>query len=245
VTDLDDLVSEGLGAPESPPDIPDTEPEWTGHPMDKPGVWVCDEVVDGAPCGKTFKTRRALSGHTSLAHRQGGNPRTTGKDRPPSRKPAQSKKATGQAAKAAAPPQPDGYRVSMYSTSITAAALVAHLVAGQYFDATDLDIVTKGSPGLATALDAVGDKHEAVRQACDAILGGATGAVYIQLLIAASAIVVPIAAHHGLLPPSTGERFAAITGAMVPPPTPPAGEGPVSAPSGPPASDGATPPTVT
>src|SRR5215831_2312087 len=214
MTDLADLVAEGLG--EDRPDEPDTpEPdEWTGHPMDKPGVFVCDEMVDGVPCGKTFDTKRKLSGHTSLGHRR---KKGTG-DKPPSRTSAQSKKATGKAAKESAPPMPDGYRVSMYSTSITAAALVAHLVAGQYFDATDLDIVTKGSPGLAAALDAVGDKHEAVRQACDAILGGATGAVYIQLLIAASAIIVPIAAHHGMLPPSTGERFAAITGAMVPPP---------------------------
>jgi hypothetical protein len=50
-------------------------------------------------------------------------------------------------------------------------------------------------------------------------------------------IAVPIAAHHGALPVSTGERFADMIGAMTPPPpTPPSG--PPITPSDIPAAEG-------
>lgn len=221
MTAVDELVDEGLGTRPEPE--PPAEDDWTGHPMDRPGLFVCEETgEDGTLCGKSFETRRKLAGHVTATHRFKGNLRGAKKaDEAPSRSSSQTKttkKTTKKAAAQATPVLPDGFRSSMYATSITAAALIVHLAAGNQFDSVDLDIVTKGAPGLGDALDAVGEKHEAVRSACDAILGGASGAVYIQLFIAVSAIAVPILAHHGLLPPSTGERFAAVSGAMVPPP---------------------------
>ena len=187
--------------------------------LDAPGTFVCDEIVDGEVCGKTFGTRRALSGHTSMKHRERpGRRKKTGTAAPP--------KAKAKAPPKAPPPpsDPTGIRADMYGSSLVMAATLVYLAAGERFDAYDLNVVTKGAPGWGAALDAVGERHAAVRAAADAILGGAGGVIYFQLLVSTGIMVLPILAHHGIIPAEVGERFADMLGVMLSPapPAPPA-----------------------
>lgn len=196
--------------------------------MDRPGTFVCDKLIDGHPCGKTFTTKRALAGHTTTVHVMKGKLKeaaravSDNRDEQPTRK---KKSPQQKAAQQAAPTPPNVDRAALYTASLTSVALIAHVAAGQYFDAYDLEVVTVGAPPFCAALDQVGESNEAIRKACDLILGGggASGLAWLQLFVAASGIAVPILAHHGALPEEVGKRFAAMTGAMVGsvPPSPP------------------------
>lgn len=199
--------------------------------MDRPGTFVCDKLIDGQPCGRTFTTKRALAGHTTTVHVMKGKLKdaarsvSDNRDEQPSRKRAPKTPQAKAAAQGAAQPA-NVDRAALYTASLTSVALIAHVAAGQYFDAYDLEVVTVGAPAFCSALDQVGESNEAIRKACDLILGGggASGLAWLQLFVAASGIAVPILAHHGALPPTVGERFAAMTGAMAgaaPPPPPP------------------------
>lgn len=230
MAEVDTLVADALGDDEDDPIVADPPAD------DRAEQHVCHHIQDGAVCGASFDNLRALSAHTMAKHkvtldgkpvaRRGAGGSTKRQDSAPRRA----------ASKATARTQPiQTHRPDVYAQSITTVALLAHMGAGRYFDAYDLNVVTNGAPALANALDAVGEQNESVRRACDAILAGGTGGAYVQLFMAASMIVAPIAAHHGWLPQVVGQRFgmmAGVAGDMVaePSPPPPAAQ-PAEAPS--------------
>lgn len=168
-------------------------------------LFVCDWIDDGKVCGADFDSKSKLNAHTMGKHK-----RTESMGKGGGRKP--SGKADAKPSRPTSRPAPFD-RPTVYTQGIATLALGAHLTLPK-FDAIDLDIVNKGAGSLASALDATGQRHAVVREACDLILGAGPGGPYLQLLLAALAIAAPILAHHGMLPPSTGERFGAVIGAV-------------------------------
>lgn len=221
---------------------PDDEPE-RDEPSASPGVlFVCDALgADGEICGKTFDNPKSFNGHQWAVHRDRskdkakptGRPRGS-RNKAPSRARASSKESAPRRAAARATPPPSADRASTYASSIAMMALGAYLVVPP-FDNTDLDIVNRGAANLADALAQAGAQNQTIQTTCDLILGGGSGGAYIQLLLALSAIVVPICAHHGLVPSSAGARFGEMIGA---PPVAPAPPAPAEAGSAPPAQPG-------
>lgn len=234
--DVDVLVADALGGQED-----DDEPEiQSAGPS---ALEVCNVVVDGKVCGASFATKRQLSTHTMAKHKvtldgtpvsprgTGTKARSQATDQPPARQPRKTKTQT---VRNAMPEASD--RGKLYGATITSAAVMAHfgsmLLSGDRWfpDSYDLDIITRSSPLVGNALAEVGDKNDAVRRACDAILLAGGGGAYVQLTLALLVMAIPIAAHHGAfkLSPEIGSQFANMIGAMAPtapsPETPPAPE---------------------
>ena len=207
--------------PEPEPELDDAAP--LGElPVD---VFVCDHTDDDSICGATFEKKQALAAHKLGKHRDhSGDRGNAGGPSRAKRKPAprarSSKDSAPRKAAAKVTPEPAGGRSATYASSIAMAALGAYLVIPP-FDNYDLDIINRGAPNLADALAAAGEQNQTIRTTCDLILGGGAGGAYIQLLLALSAIVVPICAHHGVVPASAGARFGEMIGATAPAPPPP------------------------
>jgi hypothetical protein len=221
VTDV--LVNEALNTGGSEPD------------GEAPGpLFVCPyELDDGTGiCGKHFDDKRSFNGHAIAIHGYTWD----GKHRPDA-KASQRGKGKGSSAKADQAPKTatraekkvakdatgpagsaitDSNRAAIYTQSLATIGMLGHLAAGRWFDDYDLDVWSRGTPGLANALDAVGEQNPGVRRTCDLLLAGGSGGAYVQLVLAATMIAVPIAAHHDFLPKATGERFGAMIGAMAP-----------------------------
>lgn len=207
------------------PDPDVDEPTQPAEEAPTAGVFVCDHVDEsGELCGATFDASNKLSGHKWGKHRD------KNKDRAPSggARPKKSRGKPQARAAAKATPAPAGNRSETYASSIAMMALGAYLVVPP-FDTYDLDVVNRGAGNLADALATAAEQNATIRTTCDLILGGGAGGAYIQLLLALSAIVVPICAHHGVVPVSAGERFGSMIGGVtVPvasaeePPSPPA-----------------------
>lgn len=195
-----------------------------------PDVFVCDYTDEDGICGASFDNQRSLNMHALGKHRDKSkdSPRGEGpkaKRKPASRARASNKESSPRKAAAKAAPAPVGNRAETYASSIAMAALGAYLVVPP-FDTYDLDVVNRGALNLADALASAGDQNQTIRQTCDLILGGGAGGAYIQLILALSAIVVPICAHHGVVPASAGERFGAMIGAQPSPAAPSAQSSP-------------------
>ena len=213
---------------EPEPDVDDAAP--LGElPVD---VFVCDHTDADGICGASFDNQRSLNMHALGKHRDKSKDSPRGEGPKAKRKPAprarSSKDSAPRKAAAKVTPEPAGGRSATYASSIAMAALGAYLVVPP-FDTYDLDIVNRGAPNLADALASAGEQNQTIRSTCDLILGGGAGGAYIQLLLALSAIVVPICAHHGVVPASAGARFGEMIGAQPPAapaasPSPPAGD---------------------
>lgn len=218
-TDTDDDIDTLLGIEPDEDDVP--EPRTT---------FICDYIDPDTKevCGADFDSKAKLNGHVTGKHRD-----RSGDKKPSKAKSEKPDKASRDAGKKVAVVPVD--RVATYTQSIAMIGLGAH-IGVPAFDEFDLNVVTQGAPSLAAALAAVGEKHTSVQQACDLVLGGGTGGAYVQLVLASMAMFAPIAAHHGWLPPSVGERFGAVIGVAAAPPVtgssppPPAqdGDGPVT-----------------
>lgn len=182
-------------------------------------LFVCDVVVDGAVCGATFSDANRLRLHGLGKHRDRSQDRKgpkTAKAKTAPKSRTVKERAPSRAASTAAGPSTN--RSATYAASIAMVGLGAFLVIPP-FDNSDLAVVNAGAPNLGKALDDLGSQNETVRKTCDLILGGGSGGAYLQLVLALSAIVVPICAHHGVLPETAGERFGAMIGG--PPASPP------------------------
>lgn len=83
------------------------------------------------------------------------------------------------------------------------------------FDAYDGQVILAGADQLATSLDALAKENDNVRRALESAL---TGSAWGGVLFAATAIALPIMAHHGLVPAQLG----ALGPPGTPPPAPPA-----------------------
>lgn len=209
-------------------------------------LWVCNfdsKDNPGTICGRSFDTKQQLNGHTVGVHRMTWEGKPTGKpgrkteaDETPTAKGKADKPAAKKATAKAPPNITNENRAQVYTQSLASIGLIAHLAAGRWFDNYDMDVWSRGTPGLANALDAVGEQNEGIRRACDLILSGGSGGAYVQLFMAATMIAVPIAAHHNFLPPATGERFAAMLGVISAPTVVPGPEGAQPAPQTPPGS---------
>jgi hypothetical protein len=205
--------------------------------VSEPGnAFVCDHVGDDGVCGATFDTENKLKMHKVGKHRdRSGDKKPAPRGSSRARTTRDRKPSTKRAAAAASAPHTD--RASVYSASLATFGLGAYLAIPS-FDKFDLDCITAGAPNLAAALDAVGEQNKSVRAACDLALGGGTGGAYVQLILAALAMGVPIAAHHGWLPDSAGNRFGEMISVAVPSPEP-GPQSPATAPG--PAADGTYP----
>lgn len=194
--------------------------ETPGEELPAP-LHVCDWVEEnGEVCAADFDTASKLNAHKMGKHKRtesmgrgGGRTKNPPKDAPPKRKSAP------RVSRASATNKAPFDRPAAYTSGLSTLALGAFLTVPK-FDAFDLQAVNAGAPGLANALDAMGEQHKAVREACDLILAGGTGGPYLQLLLAALAIAAPILAHHNLLPQTAGERFGALVGTQMPAPEP-------------------------
>lgn len=215
-----DIVDEAVGENKTPDDD-------TGGAA--PDVMVCPyEGPDGKPCGASFvgeggrkSAKIKLNGHTVGVHNMTWDGKPTprnGRKKESDQPPVQASKTEAKAAKKAtghvSPIVNDSNRAAIYTQSLATFGLLGHLAAGRWFDDYDLNVWTNGAPGLANALDAVGEQNPGLRRTCDLLLAGGTGGAYVQLILASAMIAVPIAAHHDLLPRATGERFGAMIGAM-------------------------------
>lgn len=213
-SDLDQIVATGLGG----------EPE----PAPANGIgttYVCDEIVDGKPCGETYDTRQKIGVHRFNKHGIKGkdgprdrSSRATGKPRgrPPKDK---SGAAPKQATKAAMPPPTD--RAAVYTASLSMGAIGCYLALPP-FDQVDLDICNAGLPNVGRALAQLAETNPSVARTCDLILAGGGGG-WVALLMAVIPIAGGIASHHGVLPESSGVRFGEMIGMV------PAGPAPASA----------------
>jgi hypothetical protein len=204
-------------------------------------VHVC-AFIDGAGevCGASFDTAAKLNMHTQGKHRDRSNdkPREAGGRKTADKKPGRAR-ATKAAPKAAAAqasaPRTD--RAMLYTSSIATFALGAYVVVPP-FDGFDLEVVTKSAPNVGAALAQVAENDKRVGAALDMALGGGTGGVYLQLLLAMAVPVAVILAHHGVIPAAAGAKFGEMLGVVVPAP---AGE-PAPTPTDTPAPDGSTSP---
>lgn len=226
------IEDEVLGSP----DEDDTE-------LPESNLWVCPYDIDGKVCGKSYDAKTKLNAHSMAVHRmtwdgkpvaasgrKAGVPQDgKGKnvDVPPTTTKTTAKKAT----KSVSPIITDANRAQVYEQSLQMIGLMGHLAAGRYFDTYDHNVWANGSPGLANALNDVGDDNENFRRVCDTLLAGGGGGAYVKLIMAGAMIAVPIAAHHGWLPESAGQRFGAMIGVMgaAPGPEPASGVAPSDA----------------
>lgn len=185
-------------------------------PEGESGVFVCDHVnEDGTICGATWETAAKLRMHKSGKHRdRSKDSRPAGRPKRKDTRPSHKDRKPSQAKAAATATGPKSNRAETYTQSIALIALGAHLGLPK-FDEYDLGVVNAGAPNLGAALDQVGQQNPAVQKTMDLILGGGSGGAYLALLMAASSIAMPIMAHHGMVPDSTGQRFGGLTG--VPP----------------------------
>jgi len=71
------------------------------------------------------------------------------------------------------------------------------------FEPTDGAIIAQGGPQLSSALVKVAENDPRVRKALERLM---TGSAWGQVIAAAGAIVVPILAHHGVMPNIGGVR---------------------------------------
>jgi hypothetical protein len=138
--------------------------------------------------------------------------------------------APRQAATRAAGPATD--RAAIYTASLSMGAIAAYLALPP-FDQRDLDICNAGLPNVGRSLAQLADTNPSVAKTCDLILAGGGGG-WLALLMAVVPIAGAIAANHGALPSSSGDRFGEMLG-MAPAvsaygtgvrPTPPASPGP-------------------
>lgn len=204
-------------------DPPDREPAGGS-------AFVCDFMVDDDHvCGETFDVVGKLNQHRAFVHKLKKDG-TKIDNRGPRKKKADAKPTRSRAKKAALP-TPEVDRAAAYTAGIATIGLGLFLAVPK-FDDFDHAVVNAGAPTMAAALDAMGERHPSVRDACDLILGAGSGGPYVQLLLASLAIGVPIAAHHGWLPSSAGERFGSLAGVAMPPVEHPAPAAPDAADDG-------------
>lgn len=201
---VDDLDDE---SPDRDPDAP-------------PALHVCDVLDDDEVCGATFDTANKLNAHRMGKHRirADGSPIVRG-ERDPDAKRSRSGSQTrpkkpSRSKSSPTPPVPTLDRQSAYTSGLATIGLLLFLT--RVIDDFDHGVINAGAPGLAQGLDAVGEKHPQVRAACDLILGGGQSGPYVQLLLAAFAIAVPIAAHHNAIPRAIGDRFSSLAGVSLP-----------------------------
>jgi hypothetical protein len=216
-----------------PPVEPDVEQEKVVG-----DVHVCAHITDGEVCGASFDTAAKLNMHVQGKHRDRSNdkPREAGGRKTADKKPgrARTTKAAPKAAAAqASAPRTD--RAMLYTSSIATFALGAYVVVPP-FDGFDLEVVTKSAPNVGAAFAQVAENDKRIAAALDMALGGGTGGVYLQLLLAMAVPVAVILAHHGVIPSAAGAKFGEMLGMVVPAP---AGE-PAPTPEQP-APDGSTP----
>lgn len=238
-------VLDDLSGVQSPDTDSDVEPVVPGEV--RTDLFVCEHVNDddGSLCGATFSDANRLRLHGYGKHRDRSNDRPGGRPKgsktKTTKRAAEKKPSRAPQAAASSATGHSTSRSATYASSISMAALGAYLVVPP-FDQTDLGIVNAGASNLATALADAGDQNDTVRKTCDLILGGGSGGAYLQLLLAVSAIAVPICAHHGLLPEAAGSRFGEMIGApaSVHHPAAPTGDG---APDTEPSRSGALDPT--
>jgi hypothetical protein len=215
-TVIDDIIDG-----DKPADTPDEE---------RKELYVCPYDKDGKVCSASFDGKVKLNSHTMAVHKVtwDGKPVNPGgrkpKDAPPKDdKPTTTAKTEKTAAKKAtrsvSPIITDGNRAQVYEQSLQTIGLIGHLAAGRWFTTADHGVWLNGAPGLANALADVGDENENIRRACDLILAGGGGGAYVKLIMASAMIAVPIAANHGWLPESAGQRFGAMIGVMAQPGT--------------------------
>lgn len=189
-------------------------------------LWVCPFEKDGKVCGADFDTKGKLNSHAMGVHRltwDGKPTKAPGRkakdaDQEPTTAPPKAERQAAKKATSHPGPLQDSNRAAVYAQSLSTIGVVAHLAAGRYFDDYDLDVWTRGSTPLAGALDSVGEQNPGLRRWADMLLAGGTGGAYVQLVMAATMIAVPIAAHHGWLPSETGQRFGAMLGMAASPP---------------------------
>jgi len=192
---------------------------------------------DGSVCGAIFTGRTAkaaLNAHSMSKHKvtAAGKPVKRTKTRARisgSRRDTADRKA----ARAAMPPPADD-RAKVYHQTLVMFFIIANTAAPRYVTDDDKAVLVAGAPGLAAALDAVGEENQTVRVVADAILMGGGGNAYVQLFMAVTVIVVPILSNHGVLPKGTGQRFGNMLGVEVVGSPP----GPATAPPEPPANVG-------
>lgn len=239
-SDTDVLVDEALATPPEGGTLPDGRKVYVCHWPARNGEGICGATFEDPPEGRKDAKPRWNS-HCQAVHqttwdgkptaRTGNKPKNA--DQAPKTPPA-SKAEKDAVKKAVAHPGStltDSNRAATYAQSLATVGILGHLAAGRYFDDYDLDVWTRGTPALANGLEAVGEQNPGLRRACDLLLAGGSGGAYVQLIMAATMIAVPIAAHHGFLPPATGERFGAMIGAMAP--SPPEGQAPAPSPGSP------------
>lgn len=192
-------------------------------------VFVC-ETIDAktnSVCGETFDTQGKLNQHAWQRHRI----RKAVEDKAPRKKKRSGTNASRTKSRTQAVTETPGAtmdRTSAYTAGLGMIALGLYLAPGP-FDEYDLSVLNGGAPGLAAALDAVGERNPVVRDTCDLILGGGAGGPYAALIFAVLGIAGPILSHHGVLPASVGERFGGAIGA----PPAPVPDGSVSNPQAP------------
>jgi hypothetical protein len=197
----------------------------------KPGsgsAFVCDHVDSDGVCGESFDTnlklgshrwhRHGIKGASAEAKRQQGKRDGTARPRKYTKKPAAEKTATVAAG-------PSTNRAGTYTASLSMAALAAYFALPP-FNAVDLDICNAGSPNIGRALANLADHNPSVARTCDLILGGGGGGDWIAVIMAVVPVVGAIAANHGVVPPTSGQRFGEMIGVAPVVPTPSAGTAP-------------------
>lgn len=212
MSDRDELDPDVLLS-ETPP--LDEEPE-PANPTN-----TCDVVDENGVCGESFDTPLKLGLHKRNVHGIAGKwskeNRGGTKDKKPSsgtgrkKKPAEQKAAT-----TAAGPSSD--RAGTYTASLSMAALACYFALPPFTQA-DLDVCNAGAPNIGRALGNLADHNQSVARTCDLILGGGAGGDWIAVVMAVVPVAGALAANHGLVPPTSGERFGAMIGVAPSPPT--------------------------
>ncbi len=224
-------LEEQLSHPDIDAAVPPADEELAG-----PKVYVCDRLTaEGAPCGESFseadyadrpEPRQAAAAkyaaHVRFEHPKDGSAPT--KERRAAKRARD--RAPAREATAAAPSSAPASRADQYAVGLSSIALALWLAPGG-FDEFDLDAVNKGAPMIGEHLGAIADKHAIVREVADLVLGAGAGSPYASLVLACLAVGAPIAAHHGWIPSSAGERFGALIGVTTIPGVAPAADAPV------------------
>lgn len=189
-------------------------------------AFVCDVVDDTGVCGYTAKNAGGLGSHKLRVHGIKGSSSSTDarKTASPQSKRGRSKQArprkpVEKAVKASMPPPTD--RAAVYTASLSMAAIAAYLALPP-FDQRDLDVCNAGMPNVGRALAQLAETNPSVARTCDLILAGGGGG-WVALLMAVVPIAGGIAANHGVLPASSGDRFAEMIDLAPAPPVPSAG----------------------
>src|SRR5262245_24636415 len=201
VLDPDDVLGEVVG------EIAPVIDSGTG------AAFVCDVVTDTGVCGETFDTSMKLGSHRWHRHRiRGEAPTARQKRGEKAKKPSRSRRAPAAKATTVAVGPPTD-RAAVYTASLSMGAIAAYLALPP-FDQRDLDICNAGLPNVGRALAQLADTNPSVARTCDLILAGGGGG-WIALLMAVVPIAGGIAANHGVIPASSGDRFGEMIG-MVP-----------------------------